>query len=227
MHDSPLGRPVSVLAAPRRTFESIAQRPSWFIPVLVLMMLSAVVFLLASQKIDYAELMPTQGQAGMDPDQMKGFFVGCGVAGAVLGQPLFIVVAAALFLLGFRLTGGELDFRGSLAVTAHGLMPIAVSALLSIPVILARESLDAERLQQGGGVLMSNLESLAPEGAAPPLVALLSSLDIFSVWSVVLLVLGFETVARVSRGNATAVVVTLWLLGIAVKMALSLLQGLG
>ena len=48
--------------------------------------------------------------------------------------------------------------------------------------------------------------------ANPVLHSLLQSLDAFSIWVIVLLVLGYAIAAKVSRGKAAGLVVTLWAL---------------
>jgi len=53
-----------------------------------------------------------------------------------------------------------------------GLMPMAVSCLLLIPVVLSRSSITIDELRSGG-LLPSNLTVLAPEDAGPRLLALL------------------------------------------------------
>jgi hypothetical protein len=42
---------------------------------------------------------------------------------------------------------------------------------------------------------------------------------VFSIWSVVLLVIGFQIVGGLSRGSAIAAVTTSWLLGVGLKVA--------
>jgi hypothetical protein len=49
--------------------------------------------------------------------------------------------------------------------------------------------------------------------------ALLGSVNLFSLWAIVLLVIGYSIVARVSRATAMAVVSSVWLLGVALKVA--------
>ena len=42
MEDSSFGRLIGVLVSPGKTFRSIAERPAWLVPFLVLMVLSLV-----------------------------------------------------------------------------------------------------------------------------------------------------------------------------------------
>jgi hypothetical protein len=68
--------------------------------------------------------------------------------------------------------------------------------------------------------LTDNLAAVAPEGTGRVALALLASVNLFSIWAIVLLVFGYSIVARVSRTAAAAVVAIVWLLGVALKVAL-------
>jgi len=50
---------------------------------------------------------------------------------------------------------------------------------------------------------------------------LLASFDLFSLWSLWLLALGFRVVARVSAGAAWGVVGVLWAIGVGLKLVLA------
>jgi hypothetical protein len=85
--------------------------------------------------------------------------------------------------------------------------------LLSLPSLLGRRGFGFADYQQLGffpATLPSSLTAVAPEGASASLLAVLSSIDLFSLWSMVLLSLGFAVVARVSRATAATTVVALW-----------------
>jgi hypothetical protein len=47
--------------------------------------------------------------------------------------------------------------------------------------------------------------------------------DLFALWSVLLLTLGYAVVARVSKGVAAGVVVAAWLVWIGIKIGLAVL----
>ena len=59
-----------------------------------------------------------------------------------------------------------------------------------------------------------------------PLFALLSSLDLFSIWYLVLLIIGFAYVARVSKARSAVIIVSLWILVLLIKLIGPALQSL-
>lgn len=210
------GRPLGVLVSPKPTFRSIAERPSWLPPLVILLLLLAAVQLLAVPKVDMEaavrEAMERQGQPASDEQveqvaaMQSKFAVACSIPFFAAG----LLVAALLFWGLGNAAGGETGFKGSFSVTLHGLMPNAVASLLSVPVILGVEEIDPGVAQRG--LLASHLAAFAPEDSAAWLLALLARVDVFAIWSLVLLVIGLRTVGRLSTAAATGVVLVVWLL---------------
>jgi FtsH-binding integral membrane protein len=53
--------------------------------------------------------------------------------------------------------------------------------------------------------------------------ALLQSVDLFSIWTLILLVIGFSLAAKVSRKSAAAVVIVVWILFVLGKVGFAAL----
>jgi hypothetical protein len=233
MEDSSLGRLIGVLISPEKTFRSIAERPTWVVALVVLVLLGAAAGYLVFQKLDMAEVisqsMADRGQQASDEEleratEMVERFGWLGaLVGALIVAPLGFLVFALVFWVVFKLQGGEFDYQTSLSVTLHSLMPVAVSSLLSLPVIYSRETIGLEESQRG--VLFSNLAPLAPEDAGPALTALLASIDLFTIWSLVLFTIGYSVVGRVSKTSAGLTVVTMWIVYVLAKVGLMSIRG--
>jgi hypothetical protein len=224
MHDSSFGRLIGVLISPGKTFQSIAERPTWVVPMLVLALLLTGVSFLSLQRIDMMAVMRQQmeaqgQQAPANMEKMGSFMVGCQTASILLGTVALCFAGAGLFML-LNLFDGRLRYFTSLGVLTHALMPMAVSCLLLIPVVLSRSSISIEELR-GGGLLPSNLTFLAPEDAGPRLLALLSSFDFFSLWILVLLTIGYAVAARISRMKAGVTVVAVWVLLVLARVGMA------
>jgi len=223
------GRLLGVLVAPGKTFAAIAARPTWVAPLVALVLLVAIDSYLIGGRLDWERSVRHRLAASgreLSAEQIEqsiAMFKRIGPAltlgSAVTLAPGGYLLAALLFWVGSRLLGSEIGYRTSLSTTLHGLMPGAIAALLAIPVILRRSSLTDEEAR--GGLLLSNLAFLAPPEAGPGLRSLLTSLDLFSLWAVVLLVIGYRTTARLSRAGAAGLVVTLWLVYVAGRAALA------
>jgi hypothetical protein len=129
-----------------------------------------------------------------------------GWGGAALGPTVLALAAAAFLFVGFRVAGTRPAFRETFAATAHGLLPSFLAPLLAIPAVLARGVIPPDEASR---VLPSSLAALVPR-AAPPLVAALSAVDLFSIWSLVLVALGMARASGASRRRAFAVTIVLF-----------------
>jgi len=217
-----------VLVAPENSFRALALRPHWLPALLLLVSGALALSVIVTPRLDMKQVMrdaiEDSGQevssAQLDKQaEMAEKFKWMGTVSQVVLQPAVYMIMAALFLVVFRLMGSDIDFRRSLSVAVHGMMPFLVATLLSIPVVLSRAELSLADVQSGS-FLYSNLAAFAPESAGKPLVALLSSIDLFSIWSISLLAIGYRVVGKLSKMAALSVVLALWAVVVAGKIAL-------
>jgi membrane protein, antimicrobial resistance system len=217
--DSSIGRVLGVFFSPVRTFAAIARRPTWLAPLLLWTIVSAAVTFLVLPKIDYEvlirERMEKSGQTVseerlqsiVETQARIGKYVG-GVWGTL--TPAFLsLLLAAIYLGIFKAFGWDMKFRQAFGVTTHAFLPAVLGTLVAAPVIAQRDRIDPRGMSD---LVRSNLGFLASREENPALHALLSSIDIFSIWVMALLVIGFSEAAGVSRGKAATVVVSLWVL---------------
>jgi hypothetical protein len=222
MADNSLGRLLGVFVSPVATFRALGERPTWLAAWLALYILGGGVALLAFQKVDFATGMREQMAeqhvqlpAGAE-ERAARLGKTFATVGVLLFFPILTFLVPAIYLL-LNLLGGELDYKRSLAVYVHANLPRALSALLAVPVVLSRGEMSLKEVQ-GGGFLRSNLGFLAPADAAPALRVLLVNLDLFTLWTVVLSIVGYHVVAKVGKRTAAAVVLGLWLVGLALQV---------
>ena len=235
MEDSRFGRMLSVLWSPTATFESIARRPTWVVPLLVLALVTAVFTFVVHQHTDYYELTQYSMERGgndMSDEQLEGIVemqekvAGFGWIAVLVIVPLFVLLFTLLSWVGLKLLGGDLSFLQALGVQTHASMPAVLLALIGMAVIAPQGDLPAEQIANQSYV-MSNLAFLAPEGAGAALTAVLASLEFFSIWGLILAVIGYRVAARVSTGVAAVVVGILWLLGVALRVGGAILSAGG
>ncbi|MGH9464421.1 MAG: YIP1 family protein, partial [Thermoanaerobaculia bacterium] len=167
LESSSWGRVIGALGSPARTFRSIAERPSWWPPLAVLLACGLAVFFLVALRTDFEavtrEALARQGRELDDAKvaQIAGLQRGLGWLFELVASPLLYAGAALVFWVSFKLLGGELDYRQSLGTTLHALLPGALASLLSIPAILGRRAFSLDDLQLGT-VLPTSLAALAP-----------------------------------------------------------------
>lgn len=238
MEDSSFGRLIGVLVSPGKTFRSIAERPTWLVPFLVLMALSLGVGGLLMSRVDPGEMVRYQLEKFGDrlpPEQVEkavedaeNMTPARRLLQTAIGLPVAALLYAALagvFLVIFKVLGSQMTFKQSLSTYLYGLVPIGVvSTLINLPLMLARESITPEEAMSGG-VLVASPAILASEETSAVIRSLLGSLNFFTLWTLVLLAIGYRIVARVSIAVSAGTVFTLWLLYVAGKAGFAALFG--
>ena len=234
---SPVAAVAGTFTSPSATFARLLARPTWWLPFLVSLVLTAGVFALASQKMDMDRTVrealekrsAKTGQAVSPETVARQVQMTQKLHPYILGG-VVVFGAAAFFVTGLvlwgaaRAMGGEAGYAQILAFWAHASLPLLVGGLLAIPIFwaVADGSLTQTEAQQ---LVRSNMGAFLPESAPAALRAAASSFDVFSIWALVLLVVGFRRIPGLSKGAATATPVVLWVLWIVVKTGWAALFG--
>jgi hypothetical protein len=226
-------RIMGVFFAPTETFEDIARKPDILWPLLILTLVSFVTTMLIMPHLDMdalvsqqAEMMQKQNPNMSDADvaRMGRITKAMAKVSGWLG-PVFIIigyVVIALVLWGaFRLMGGDGDFKQSLSTTLYAYFPrMLLGGIIATVVIMMRGSVDPSQIAT---VVKTNPAFLVDFKAQPVLFSFLSSFDLFALWTLFLLTIGFSKVARVSKAKAASIVVVLWLATVLVKVGFAAL----
>jgi len=126
-------------------------------------------------------------------------------ASAVLAPSGIALLIAFAFWLALKVAGGKPAFGATMGVVSHAELPLALKRLLSIPAILSRS-----RIAVADQLLPSNVAALASSHLHGTAASVASAIDLFTVWVLVLLVIGLATVAGVSRRRAALTTAVLW-----------------
>jgi hypothetical protein len=117
---------------------------------------------------------------------------------------VFYLLAAAILMATFNFGfGARVPFKTSLAVTVYGFLPNVIGGLLGVVSLLA--GVNPEGFNPRNPVA-SNVAYFMDPGSHKFLYGLASGLDVFSLWTVALLGLGFACVSRVKRSTAIVTV---------------------
>ena len=224
-----LGRLVGVFFSPKATFEDIARRPSWILPVVVMSVLGLAVAFVMNQKIDWRDVAAKRIEespraANLSADQKEqqiamsakvspAFAYGFGVAWPVLQA----LVVGGVFLLAYNLIGSAgARFSTSLGITAHAYYPWILYSLLFILILYLKApgTVDLEN------PIATNVGAFLPESTPKALLSLGKSIDIFSVWTLLLVSIGFTACnPKKLKGKALSIAISVWVVWVALKMA--------
>lgn len=229
---SPFARIAGVFFSPVETLQSIAQRPDIVVPLVLLLLLMIPMGIIAATHVDFASAAreAVSANPNISPKQAARAVafsqtIGRGVAyGSPLLSIVVVLIVAGIFLLAFRLMGGEGDYKQALSVVTYVWYVYIVEGALRSVILINKGMVGAERMAT---LLRSNLGFLTDLKEHPMLFALLSSIDIFNLWVLALLVIGFAFVSRLARAQSTAIVASLYMVVVLIKVALGALQMLG
>jgi len=132
-----------------------------------------------------------------------------------------LIIAALFFILMLKIVGSDIDFSRTLSTTLHGYWPPTVVQLVLTAILLQR--VDTVQPGELEHVVKASLGAFLSPDVPAWLMAAASAISVFNIWAVVLLIIGFTTVGKVSRGKATAVVLVPWIAWILFKTALTAL----
>lgn len=227
-------RLLSTLTRPRRAFGEMAveSRATWLTPMLVLSVTAILVIVVAGYLKTQAAMM---GEVELPPDwqywppDMQENYMQAQQAtqGATYVYVIPAVIAltvlwvgwvlvAGLLHLGSTLLGGRGSMQGALNIVAWASLPFAVRDLLRVVFMLST----------GHTITSPGLSGFA--ASAGFLSQLLSRLDIFMIWYIILLVIGFALTDGLPRGKAILGVVTVMLIVVLTQAGLAnLTSGFG
>jgi Yip1 domain len=227
---SPIGRIIGVFASPKQTFTSIAEKPSWGAPLLLMMVLAVVVGGLLNSKMNWAQYIRHKAEENPRFEQLSEekkndavagqakFWAGFSYAVGAVAVPLSILVFAGIYLVAFNLMrGAGLRYGQSFAITTHAFLPSAITSILAMIILPLKTYGDVDP----ENIVATSLKAYLPETAPKPLLALGGSLELFWIWCLILIAIGFAAASprKVKPGAAYGIVFGLWAIWVLAKVA--------
>lgn len=219
-----------IFLRPRQAFQEISAeaRATWLTPMLVLTLTAVLVVVVAGYLKTRAAMM---GEVQLPPDwqywtpEMQANYM---QAQAATQGPVFMYVIplvgslsalwlgwllfAGLLHFGSTLVGGRGSMQGALNIVAWASLPFAIRDILRMIFMLVA----------GHPIVSPSLSGFSSStGFVTQLLALA---DIFLIWNVILLVLGFAIAEGLSRGKAVGGVLVVILLVILAQAGLGALS---
>jgi hypothetical protein len=218
---SEVSRIPGIFFEPSKTFRDIAQRPSWFLPM-ILAILAGIGFGSAlSQRVGWERIIHQQLDASSRFQQATADQREQAVAlqmrfmpvefygGAVLGPPILYVIIAAVLLGMTALMSAGLGFKQVFGVVAWAGLPRVISLILTIVVIFLKNP-DEFNIRNPTAF---NVGAFLDPSGSKFLYTLATSLDLFTIWTIILLAKGLKAAAgkRLSFPAAFVAVATPWM----------------
>jgi hypothetical protein len=200
-----IGRLTGVFFEPGKVFADVAERPRWIAPIIVSIICGLAFVYAISTHIGWEPtirqtLANNPRTADMPADQReKAIATGAKVAsiigwcGAIFGAPLSCLIIGGVLLGLFNgLLGAEMKFVQAFTITAYALLVRALLTALLILLVYLKppEEFNIQVSPFSPAAYMNRLET--PKW----LMSLAGSLDLFTLWAIVLLALGFSIASK-------------------------------
>ncbi len=225
---SQVERVVDTFVAPSKTFVDVRRSASWWLPYILIVLVSWGLALGVAQKVGWPQLVENtlrenpkteEKMANMTPEQIAMQRKGTEFVFKVLfyGSPIttgFFLAIIALVLWGtinFGF-GGKATFGQVFCVTNYAWLIACLKSLLALVVLFIGKTNESFTMESMVGTNPGYF--IETPGA---LKTFLTSFDIFQIWMMIVLGIGLAIVARTKRSAGLIAVFGWWLLILLIK----------
>ncbi|HUM04854.1 MAG TPA: YIP1 family protein [Terriglobales bacterium] len=219
---APLSEPARVIntfIAPRKTFTDLKRSASWWLPFLLGAIVNVLFIYTVDHKVGFRQVVENQLRIqpkqearleSLPKDQQETtmqaqtkFWRGFSYAGPIVGLLFYLIIASVLFGTFKFAANADMKFKTMYALVVYAWLPQIFVALLAALSLLAGVNREGFMIQSPAA---TSLGALIDPTSSPVLFALLSSVDLFTFWSLALMAIGATCVSKVKRGTAFAIV---------------------
>jgi hypothetical protein len=218
---------LDIFLAPGRAFARLKEKPTWVVPLVIVLVCNMLFALLASHYVDWDKQRQatleqmrarnmTEEQIEQATEGMEKFYSSPVMRyGMPVVSVLFVTVIAALFLavvfnVSLPMFGGTGDFKRIWSLVCNAGLVMVPAVIVRGPLVLLKRSAE----------VTTSLLAVAPNLKQPFLKGLLSQLDVFDFWKFLLIAMGLKVVFGLKDSKAYTLSFTIWLV---VILLLSLL----
>lgn len=218
-----------VFLDPRATFEKIAnstERPHptqpgkakdmsrWWLPLVITIVVGIAVALYTVPRfigpMQYDAIRESVMERGGTEEQVQqaiemssAMMVPMSLVGVIAVTVIILFLTAGVAHLLMKMLGGKGRFRVARAVVAWSMLVTTLGSIIKLPLMMVKDSMFVETSPT---LFFVDLDP------SDRLYRFLTTLDIFTLWWLVLLVIGLAVGYRTSHGKSAVAVVVLWIL---------------
>jgi len=233
-------RVTDTFTAPSKTFEDIRQgKTSWWVPFVIFVVVGYILFAAVALKIGMQQVVDNQIRldpkaeerlAQVPPAQREmstkiSLYV---TEGIFIANPVLVLAGVALLSLGLWGTinfifGGKAKFGSIFTVWMYASLPGIIKTLLGTVVIFAGVAPESFNIKNFAPTNVGAF--LNPLDTNQALYSLDSSLDVITIWTLVLLGMGTAMVAGVKRSSGYIAVFGWWAIFVLIGVGWAAMMG--
>ena len=218
-------RVINTFFAPSKTFTDIRRSTSWWVPWLLVAIATLSFGIAVDKKIGWDQVIHSQisqsskatAQFEQMPAAQREKTIAMQVAAArymSFATPItvliYFVILAAILLAIFNFgAGAEVKFANAMSIVAYASLPGLVSAALGIVSLVA--GVNPEGFNVRNPVASNPAYFMDPNTGSKFLYGMASALDVFTIWTILLLGIGFSANSKLKRGTSIGIIVGVYL----------------
>ncbi len=206
------------VVAPTKTFADLRRNSSWWAPFVLISVVGLIFVFVMGQQIGFDQI--TKNEIARSPrraeqldrlspaEKVRQLEISAAVTRYIsYGVPVIDLIAflliAAVLLGTLNVAGASLSFKTTLAVVVYSSLPGLIGAVLGTVSMYA--GVDREGFNVRNPVATNPAYFMDPMGNKF-LYIMASALDVFVVWTIVLMGIGFACNSKIKRSSALAIV---------------------
>jgi hypothetical protein len=211
-----MGNLINIIVEPVKAFKHIKEKDDWWIPFILLVVVTWIFLMLSGPAL--ARITAQQmAEMGVDREIPK-FVEYIKYLGAPIGTlTMWLIMSVIIWFLG-NSYGADWDFTKALDLYAYSSVVQVLRSILTTVILLIRGVPNIMTFKDLNVATGLNL-LFSPEN--PRLYALLSGIEVFSIWQFILIAYGISEITGISKKKAAwvSVIVYLIMLGFGVVFA--------
>ncbi len=230
----------NIFLEPGNTFEDLRRKPRFIIAGIIVMVLAFTFQFLFLQKMgperikravieqmdksaQVQAMSPEAKQSAVDLNLKIQGFVKYLIPVFVL---VFLLIGGLIYWLGAKAMGGSMTFLAGLSVWIYSTFPpVLVSSIANIIVLFLKSADDIDITEGQRGLIHANPSLFLDGKSMPVLATLVSTIDLFAIWGLILAAIGLQTVGKISKGAAWGLVIIVTLIGISFRVIGAIMSG--
>ncbi len=221
---------IGIFTTPHQTFEAIDQKPTWFLPFIigVFFFLIMQVLTIDIQTTDQIAMMETRDMSQQQLDAAKSQMSGplkylSLIAGPIVWLIMILILAALFYVAGNLMIGGDSSFKKVFAIVCWAGLVGVIGIILMTLLMLSKGTTQGIALD-----LTVLLDTPAIGEEKSTLYRIFSKFDVFSIWQIVLWIIGMAVTYKTTIKKAAVPIISLWVLWMIISVSFGgFFEGLG
>jgi len=222
-------RVIDLYLSPGRAFQGLKEKPEWLMPLIVVLVVLTILSILTistTRDLISAQQIEAMKQRNMTDEQIEQamkfasgpMIMVFGAIGTIIGILVVLLIFAGILNLFIPMFGGEGGFRFVFSVVSYSALVKIPGQLLRWILIMLKHSLQVS----------TSLALFLPNPETKSFAyRLLSGIDFFIIWEMILVATGISITNNLKKQNAYILVFAIWIVSILLGIGLGSLFGGG